>query len=314
MRRLWFFLFSVPLFAHMVSMSTGEIRIQGRLAEYELQIPIYEVAHIHDPERALFEHIRFAGARLTRKACREDPAGNAYNCTASYEFTEPPDRLEVECTFHSVTVPNHVHLLRASKDGKTDQAIFDFSFEKAVMRFNPPTSLEKALSEVVAGIFRAVGGAAQILFLASLVLAARKRRELLALAGMFLAGEIAACLIAPLMGWQPAPRFVEAAAALTVAYLAVEILLLPEAGKRWLIVGILGVFHGLYFHLFLQTSGFEPFYVMSGVVLAELILIAIFAVVFSRIGKLAANLRPVQVSASVMFAVGIVWFFLRLKG
>ena len=45
---------------------------------------------------------------------------------------------------------------------------------------------------------------------AALVLAARGRREFLALLGMFLAGEIASCLVLPLSGWQPAPRFVEA--------------------------------------------------------------------------------------------------------
>jgi hypothetical protein len=318
MRWLWLLLIPLPVLAHMMSMSTGEIRIQGREAEYELRMPLYEIAHIQDPERSLFEHIRFSGgggtARLTKRECHENPIEGSYSCLAGYEFPEPPDKLEVECTFHSITVPNHVHFLRAIKDGKTAQAVFDFSFEKTVIRFNPPTSLEKAFSEIMAGVFGAIGGAAQLLFLASLVLAARKRRELLALAGMFVAGEIAACVAAPLMSWQPAPRFVEASAALTVAYLAVEILLLPEAGKRWLIVGILGIFHGLYFHLFLQTSGFEPFYVMAGVILAEVALIALFAVVFSKIGKMAAGLRPVQVSASVLLAVGIVWFFVRLRG
>ena len=79
--------------------------------------------------------------------------------------------------------------------------------------------------------------------------------------------------------WQPAPRFVEAAAALTVAYLAVEILLLPEAGARWLVAGVLGVFHGLYFHLFLQTTGYAPALVLPGAALAELAAIAMLALV-----------------------------------
>jgi hypothetical protein len=314
MRVFSLFALAAPAFAHMVSMSTGELRIQGREAEYELRMPLYEVAHIQDPERALFENIKFAGARMTKKSCHDEPAANAYVCIASYEFAHPPDPLEVECTFHAITVPNHVHLLRASQDGKTDQAVFDFSFQKATLRFKPPTTMEKAFSELVAGVFRAFSGAAQILFLASLVLAARNRRELVALAGMFIAGEIATCLVAPHVAWQPAPRFVEAAAALTVAYLAVEILLLPAAGKRWLIVGVLGIFHGLYFHIFLQTSGFAPFYVMSGVVLAELAIIALFALAFSKVTKLMASLRPVQVCASLLLAVGMVWFLLRLKG
>lgn len=308
---------ALPAFAHMVSMSTGEIRIEGARARYELRMPLYEVAHIKDPQRSLFEHITFrsrgAGARLVEKSCREDAAEGAYICAGTYEFPAPVDRLEAECTFHSITVPNHVHLLRAARGEKTDQAVFDFSFPRAEIRFDPPTVLETALREGGAGLLRAVGGAAQILFAASLVLAARSRRELLALAGAFVAGEIASAVLVPLTGWQPAPRFVEAAAALTIAYLAIEILLLPEAGNRWLVVGVLGVFHGLYFMLFLKTSGYQAGYVLAGVAVGELLLIALFALVLPRLGRVFAELRPVQVTASLLFVVGIVWFFLRLR-
>src|SRR5262249_16831325 len=156
------------------------------------------------------------------------------------------------------TVPNHVHLLRAQKEGKSDQAIFDFSFTKTQIRFDPPGPVEIAVTQTGAGLMRAVGGLVQILFLATLALAARSRRELGAVAGMFLLGQIATTLIAPRTNWEPAPRFVEAATALTIAYMAVEILALPQAGKRWLIAGALGIFHGLYFALFLKTTGYSP--------------------------------------------------------
>ena len=213
-----------------------------------------------------------------------------------------------------MTVPNHVHLLRAEKEGKNDQAIFDFSFTNAQIRFTPPTRAEIAITQTGAGFVRALGGLVQILFLATLALAARNRRELAALAGMFLLGQIAAAVLAPRINWDPPPRFVEAATALTIAYMAVEILALPAAGKRWLIAGALGVFHGLYFALFLRNSEFSAFYVLTGAALAELLLIVIFAFVFARIGRLAASLRPVQVSASLLLGIGMFWFILRLRG
>src|SRR6185295_311859 len=125
------------------------------------------------------------------------------------------------------------------------------------------------------------------LFLASMALAARRPRELLALAGMFLAGQIAVAIIVPKTTWDPAPRFVEAAAALTVAYMAVEILALPKAGKRWLIAGALGSFHGLFFALFLRTTKYRTAYVLTGAAISELTLLALFAFCFSRIGRLA---------------------------
>ncbi len=308
---------AAPLVAHVVSMSSGDLTIQGTQARYQLRMPAYEMPHVKEPERALFEHIRFSAggeqARMSRSQCQADDSQGVYLCTAEYVFSKPVEQLDVECTFHSVTVPNHVHLLRAEMEGKRDQAIFDFSFTKANLRFRPPTGAELAVAQLAGGASRAVGGLVQILFLASLVIAARSRRELLAISGMFVVGQIAAALIIPATGWQPAVRFAEAAAALTIAYLAVEILALPQAGQRWLIAAVLGGFHGLWLEIFLQTTGYRPFYVLAGAAMSEILVIAILAFVFSRLARLASVLRPVQASASALLVVGMVWFFMRLR-
>jgi HupE / UreJ protein len=312
----WILLSPSTLLAHMMSMSTGDVTVAGDRAHYELRMPLYEIAHVKDPERSLFDHIRFSSggqeARTLNHSCRENAAEGAFHCTADYQFAAPVDKLDVACTFYSVTVPNHVHLLRAESGGKRDQAFFDYSFTKTTLRFIPPGPVEIALTQAAAGAKSAVSGLVQILFLASLVLAARSRRELSALGGMFLAGQIVAAVVVPLTSWQPAPRFVEAAAALTIAYLAVEILMLPHAGSRWLVSGILGMFHGLYFELLLRNTGYGPVWVLTGAALTEAVLLAIFAVVFTRIGRLAAAVKPVQVSASLLLAFGIVWFCIRL--
>ena len=298
-------------------MSSGDFTIDGANARYELRMPLYEVAHIAHPETELLEHIRFSSAglspRLVSQTCAPDPSRDTYLCSAQYEFAGPVERLEVECAFPSITVPNHVHLLRATLGGKNDQAIFDRTFPRATLRFRPPTALDTTITEAGAGFLRALGGPVQILFLAALALAARSRRELAALAGMFLLGQAATVFTVPRVGWQPAARFVEAAAALTVAYLAVEILLLPQAGARWLIAGVLGIFHGLYFHLFVQNTGYRPGAVLAGAALAEVPATALLAFVFSRIRRWAAPIRPVQVAASALLAFGMVWFILRLR-
>ncbi len=305
--------------AHVVSMSSGDISIDGAMARYELRMPIYEMAHVTDPGRAIFEHIKFKSggkdARLLEGSCREEKDQAVALCTARYEFPAPVDSLEIECTFHAITVPNHVHLLRAEKTGGLrDQAIFDFSFQKATLRFRPPTAAEIAMTEFGAGALRAVGGWVQVLFLASLVLASRSRKELMAIAGMFLVGQVAAATITPHTSWQPPARFVEAASALALAYLAVEILALPQAGGRWIVAAVLGAFHGLYFALFIQATAYRPAVVLAGAVMIEAVLIAVFALVLTRIGRITAAFRPVQVSASALLVMGMVWFFLRLKG
>ena len=301
-----------------MSMSSGDLTIDGNRGHYELRLPLYELPHVSNPAQTLFAHISFASggqtAQLVNSACHQDPAQGAYLCSADYTFAAAVDKLDVECTFPAVTVPNHVHLLRVENGSKRDQAVFDISFPRATLRFRPPTEMETAVAQAGAGGLRALGGAAQILFLASLVLAARSRRELLLLAAMFFAGQAAAAAIVPMTAWQPVPRFVEAAAGLTIAYLAVEILLLPKAGMRWLVVAVLGGFHGLFLELFLRASGFHAAYVVGGAVLAETAAIAVLAAAMFYVRRRLAVLRPVQVFASVLMVTGMVWFVLRLRG
>ena len=301
----------MPAWAHVVSMSSGDLTVNGTQAHYELRMPLYEVAHVNNPERTLLEHMRFVRAHMVTSSCAPDTAN--YVCRADYEFDAPPEQIEVDCTLAAATVPNHVHLLRAQMGGKQDQAVFDISFTHATLRFRPPTAAEVVLTQAGAGWMRAWGGAAQLLFLAALVLAARSRRELIELAATFLGGQVLCTAAMPHFNWQPAPRFVEAAAALTVAYLAVEILLLPQAGARWAIAGVLGIFHGLYFYLFVQSTGYSAVWVVLGAALAEVAAISIFALLYSRIERFSSALRPARVPAVGLLLFGIIWFGLRLR-
>src|SRR5713226_8176845 len=87
---------ATPLCAHVMSMSTGDISVQGNRAHYELRMPIYEIAHVSNPETSLFEHIRFStagqAARLTQKSCHAETGQGTYVCSAEYEFPVAVDR------------------------------------------------------------------------------------------------------------------------------------------------------------------------------------------------------------------------------
>jgi len=307
-RALLLFAAALPAASHVVSMSSGDLSVNGARAHYELRMPLYEITHVTDPGRTLLDHIRFSGAHRVSQECRADASRDTYLCSADYQWNSPVSQVEVECTFASATVPNHVHLLRAEMSGKRDEAVFDLSFTRATLRFRPPTPTEIAITQAGAGFVRALEGAVQVLFLGALVLAARSRRELLALAAMFVAGQAASVFVLPHSGWQPAPRFAEAAAALTIAYLSVEILLLPKEGARWAIAGILGAFHGLYFHLFVQATGYSAGLVLAGAALAEGGALFLLALAFSRLR------RWTRFFAAALLAFGLVWFALRLRG
>lgn len=306
---------AMPAMAHMVSMSTGDLKVDGAHATYELRMPMYEVAHVHEPEHTLLNHVRFESggvwAKPSEAKCGQQQ--DSYVCTADYQFPAPIDTVQVECTLASVTVPNHVHLLRAYRGDKSDQAVFDLSYTKAEVRFRPPTAFETAVREISAGFMRAAGGLAPLLFLVSLVLAARSRRELVELAGSFVVAETLACVIAPHLRVSFSPRFIEAAAALTIAYLAFEIVLLPQSSMRWMVVAVLGLFHGMYFAAFLSQSGYHLATFLTGVIGCELLLIALFAWLTNRLMKVTLLRRALPVAASLLLAIGLAWFLLRLR-
>ena len=301
----WLLLLAAPAWAHTISMSNGDLQVQGSRAIFQLRMPIYEITHMRDPATQLFESLRFSSGgqdgKLIEKSCHESRADGMFVCDGTYEFPAPVETLEVECRLARITVPNHVHLLRASRDGKTDQAMFDVSFEKAELRFRPPTVLETAIKEIFAGILRAASAVAGLLFLFALALASRSWRELGLLTAAFLIGEGVACLIR----WNPSPRFIEAAMGLTVAYLAVEILFLPTAGNRWAVAGALGTFHGMYFALFIRSSEYRASYVLAGVAIAELSLILLLWLVMRRITLIH------RYAAMLLIVVGMAWFASR---
>jgi len=304
---------ALPTFAHVVSMSTGELRVDGPTAVYELRMPMYEIASLADPQAALLDHIRFENAIRTSAECHAEDA--TYVCRANYEFPGLFDRLGVDCTFYQVTVPNHVHLLTATLASPagdapagqphadqvwSDQAVFDQSFTHAQVRFHPPSRAEVTARDLGAGLWRAATSAAGLLFLISLVIAARSGRETILLTSMFLAGEWAIRSIAPLMPWQFSPRFLDAAMALAVAYLAVETLALPEAGFRWLVVFVIGLLHRLYF------AGYPGLY-LTGAAFFEIALILPLYLVARRIGSVGRT-----GAAWMVLAASAGWFAIRL--
>ena len=294
----YLFVASAPLWAHVVSISTGELRVNGRTATFQLHIPLYEVEHVPHPETELIDHVRFAGARRVSSSCRAEQED--YVCNAEYEFPALLDRLQVECTLFAVTVPNHVHVLHAVEGTNSDEAVFDQTITRAELRFHAPSRLETLTRDAAAGIWRAAAGISA-LFLLILILAARSAREAFLLGAMYFAGEWLMRPIAPHIPWQFSPRLIEAAMALTVSYLAFEILLLPGAGKRWMVVFALGLFHGLYF------AAFPPAY-LAGAAIAQAAMLAVLLWIALRF----ATPQIRRAGAFVLCAAGLVLFVTRV--
>jgi len=281
--------------AHVVSMSNGELHVNGRAATYELRIPMYEVAHVTHPETALLDHVKFEGARRTSSRCQAE--GETYVCRAAYAFDRPmPDKIEAECTLFEVTVPNHVHLLWAVQGPNSDQLVFDQTFRQAEVRFHPPSRAALIAKDAAAGIARLVQSVSGLLFLVALALAARSTGEMGILTIVFLAGEWLARPLAPRLPLSFRPEFLEAVLALTVAYLAAEIVFLPDSDARWAVVPVLSVAHGLAF------AAFPPAYLVSAATV-QVVAVGLLWLAVRKMPK--AWRRP---AAAALLVGGIGWF------
>ena len=232
-------------------MSSGELHVDGRTATYELRIP--------DVRSRARDQSRNSAARSSEVRRRAPdflnvPEEQRRNLHLPRRLRiRPawcPDKIEVECTLFQVTVPNHVHLLYAVQGPNSDQEVFDQSFRQAEVRFHPPSRAELIAKDAAAGIARLFKSVSGLLFLAVLVLAARNTREVGILTIAFLAGEWLARPSSPRIPMSFSPEFLEAVLALTVAYLAAEIVFLPDSQARWAVVPVLGVAHGLAFAAF----------------------------------------------------------------
>jgi hypothetical protein len=261
--------------AHVVSMSSSELLVTGQKGQLELHMPMYEISHVTNPETALLDHIRFDDGTRVKSQCHED--SGTYVCQAEYAFSRPlPDKVEVECTLFQVTVPNHVHLLHATQGPNGDQVVFDQNFTKVEARFHPPSAAELIVKGSIAGLgrlFTSVGG---LLFLVALALAGRTAREAILLGLVFIVGEWLALPLAPRVPLALSQGFLESAIALTVAYLAVDVLMVPEGRARWAIVPLLGIVHGMAYAAF-------PAPYLSAASAAQLLAVAALAMVVRKI-------------------------------
>lgn len=302
----------MPGAAHVLSVSHGNLQLQGSDVRYELRMPLAEAPTAEGQRRSLLDAFELrangeTGERVEEE-CREEVGQALYICNATYRFPEPPEKIAVRCDYPTVTVPHHVHIVSSGEGDAARQTVFDIVSREAEIRFTAPTRWEVLASQVLAGARRAITSPELLLFLAILVLAGRTQRELGGCVGAFLSAQTAVALLGQLSGWTPPGRFIEAAAALTVAYVASEVLFLPEARKRWLVCGGVGCFHGLFLSAFLVSTRMQAAYFLPGALGCEVLLLSLLGALRLRF----VRRRGEQLIALLLLVSGLGWFALRL--
>jgi hypothetical protein len=268
--------------AHMVSLSSGQLDITGAEARLTLRIPAYELPQ---GESMLDNAYSIAGATLRSRSC----AAESDQLVCRYEFTAVPAKPRVQCRFAEVLVANHVHVLTAQRDGAIARQVFSGPTTEAELRFGAGADPVEAILD---GLRQAFSGWGRLLLLFTIGFAARRRQEALAFTAALAVGLITSLAIA----FPASPRFVEAAAAIGVGYLAFEVLMLADAGYRWVAVGAVGLLLGIG----IPTGAPIPYYATT--VAASLLPVGL-------LGLLTLAARPFAKALSVLLLViAVAWF------
>lgn len=282
-------------FGHVVSLSSGELEVHGRTADYTLRMPAYEIEHVADPATALLKEVRFGEGRLVASNCARE--NTDFVCHATYAFEqELPDKVEVECTLYRATVPNHIHMLYARQSGNTDQRVFDQNASVIEMRFHPPSFWESLGRDGVAGMKRFVASLSGLLFIVILALSARSWKEAFGLGTLFLISGWIVQLAVPFLPLGLSAEFVEAVMGLSTAYLAGELLFVPGGRAKWFVVPVFGLIQGLPF------VGFPALYLTG----AQVIQIGLLGLLYWSSLKVSTQTK--KAVTGICLVTAVVWF------
>lgn len=97
----------MKVFAHTISVSRSELRTDEGITRLEIHLPIAELDHIPQAERALASRFQVNGEPPVSQAC--EFSQEEYICKATFLVSVPET---VVCDLASVVVPHHVHTMQ----------------------------------------------------------------------------------------------------------------------------------------------------------------------------------------------------------
>lgn len=224
--------------------------------------------------------------------------------------------------------PMHQGLARIELPGQPErQHVFRGAARE--LRLDRPVTLVDHLRDyLVLGMEHIFTGYDHLSFLIGLILVAAARglrRGILYVLGIVTAFTVAhsVTLIAAGLGWVRLPsRIVEPAIALSIAYVAVENLVVREPRGRWLLTFGFGLVHGFGFASVLREIGLPPSGVVPslvsfnvGVELGQLcVVLAVAPILLWLVPRFKQETRVRTVGSVVLLVLSTLWFFERVTG
>jgi hypothetical protein len=224
--------------------------------------------------------------------------------------------------------PMHQGLARVSLPGQPERQHVFRGASRQLRLDRPVTLLDHLRDYLVLGMEHIFTGYDHLSFLFGLMLVATARglrrgaTYVLGIVTAFTVAHSVTLLCAGLGLVRLSPRIVEPAIALSIAYVAVENLVVAEPSRRWLLTFAFGLVHGFGFASVLAEIGLPPSGVVPslvsfnvGVELGQLCVVVVVAPLLLGVVPRLGWARPVRTWGSVvLLALSLFWFFERVVG
>lgn len=329
--------------AHEFSRSTSRISVEGRTVRASLTIGATDLhqgppvdldgdgfasveeidAAIEPVFAAIKAHYRLTADGAAPESVVLDRYGldgpDTLRLDLQLTFAAAVTALAVDSTLHQLTQPDHRHLAHAVIDGTSHETVLDGAVTHAAFQAGPSATIDAARRFVVLGMEHIVTGYDHLAFLVVLLVGATSLLEVVKIVTAFTVAHSITLALAT-FGLVSLPSvLIESLIAFSIAWVAVENLLVDHIDRRWRITFVFGLVHGFGFSNVLRdmelpraSLALSLFTFNAGVEIGQLIFVlATFPLMYHL---LRTRWHPpfALACSSLVLCLGVYWFVQRL--
>jgi hypothetical protein len=329
--------------AHEFSRSTSRISVEGRTVRASLTIgatdlhqgpavdlngdgfaSIEEIdAAIEPVFAAIKTHYRLTADGAAPTSVILDRYGLASPDTLRLDlqltFAAPVTALAIDSTLHQLTQPDHRHLAHAVIHGTSHEAVLDGSVTHADFQAGLSATSDTAKRFVVLGMEHIATGYDHLAFLVVLLVAATSLLDVVKIVTAFTVAHSITLALATIGLVALPSTMIESLIALSIAWVAVENLLVDHVDRRWRITFVFGLVHGFGFSNVLRdmdlpraSLALSLFAFNAGVEIGQLIFVLVAFPLIYHVLRTRWHPPLALACSSVVFCLGVYWFVQRL--
>ena len=340
----WLFFSASQLHAHQDSVGYWSIQVEPPRVRSTIRISILDLnflpeldansdgvleyqevsARREDIQSRLLDHFLIRSGNLSPETRVENFRildSGELELTLDHRFQEPPGELQLESAFHKLTDDRHQTFCQVNMDGELTQYVLDVSrpVEKIEVLAGWSGLARRASRFLVLGVEHILTGYDHLAFLLGLIILGGALRSLVGVVSSFTVAHSLTLIAATLDLVVLPTRFVEAAIALSICYVALENMFVREVRYRWVITFFFGLIHGFGFsnvlrEMQLPKSGLAVSLLSFnlGVEVGQLAILLLLFPAVLYLSRRRWHSVAINLASALMLGLGGFWFVQRV--